>query len=213
MRVLIGTPIHEVKDYSMSRWLENVANLTNLTPADVLMVDNSPGLFYTEKVKDYCKKFSLKNFRIEHFEINNPNLNTEQARSIKVEVSQEIIRREALRGNYDLWFSWECDQLIPTNALNELIRLMKSGPYMMVVHNSWSRTNNQDFNANMGCTLISKKALEIGWFLPDKNGEISLDPNDSYNVDETMFKKRILKSEGSYIEVYGVIKPIFHLNR
>ena len=41
MKILIGTPIHEVKDYAMERWLENVAKLQEVTPCDLLLVDNS----------------------------------------------------------------------------------------------------------------------------------------------------------------------------
>ena len=29
MKILIGTPIHESKDYAMERWLENVAVLAS----------------------------------------------------------------------------------------------------------------------------------------------------------------------------------------
>jgi hypothetical protein len=43
MKVLIGTPIHQVKDYSMERWLANVRELRAHTPADLVLVDNSPG--------------------------------------------------------------------------------------------------------------------------------------------------------------------------
>ena len=123
-----------------------------------------------------------------------------------------MIRRETLKGGYDAWFSWECDQIIPSHALGQLVGLMKMGDYMMVVANSWARTIPNELNANMGVTLISKDALHKAWFLPDKNGKISIDSADFYNVDETMFKKRILKSGGNYIEIYGVIKPVYHLD-
>jgi hypothetical protein len=213
MKILIGTPVNEVKDYSMELWLKNVSDLIHQYPAYLLMVDNSPNPRYVEKIKDYCQKFGITNYKIEHFEIDDRNLNIEQSRSLKVEFAQEMIRRAVLKGSYDAWFSWECDQIIPSDALNKLIELMQSGNYMMVVHNSWARTNSTDFNTNMGVTLISREALKTSWFLPDRNGKISLDISDSYNVDETMFKKRVLKSGGNYIEVYGKIDPIYHLNK
>jgi len=55
MKILIGAPIHECKDYCMERWLKNVSKMEY--PADLLLVDNSPGLTYVEQVKDYCKKY------------------------------------------------------------------------------------------------------------------------------------------------------------
>lgn len=213
MKILIGTPIHEVKDYSMERWLQNVAELQRVYPADVLMVDNTIGLEFVEKVKGYCKNHGLINYNIEHFEVVNAELDPDKTRSINVEVSQEMIRQAALKGGYDAWFSWECDQIIPSDTLNKLVELMKAGDYMMVVVNSWARTVPGELNAHMGVTLISERALKIGWFLPFKEGKISLDPADFYNVDETMFKKRVLKNGGNYAEIYGVIEPIYHLER
>src|SRR3989344_4069835 len=107
MRVLIGTPIHISKDYCMERWLENVSQLTY--PADLFLVDNSPGLGYVEKVKGYCTKYKIMNYKIEHLEINQ-----KLGPDIRIEVSQETIRHYVLTHNYDAWFSWECDQIIPT---------------------------------------------------------------------------------------------------
>lgn len=46
-KVLIGTAVHEKKDYSLKRWLDNVPKLKY--PADILIVDNTPGLKYVEK--------------------------------------------------------------------------------------------------------------------------------------------------------------------
>lgn len=212
MRVLIGTPIHSSKDYCMEQWLGNVAELTKLTPAHLLLVDNSPGMDYVKKVKDYCKKIGIKNYQIKHFEVINAQLDPDKLRNVNVEISQEMIRQTTIKGGYDVWFSWECDQIIPTNALDKLVKLAVAGDYMMVVANSWARTIPDELNANMGVTLISKKALNLGWFLPFKKGKISLNLADFYNVDETMFKKRVLKSGGNYIEIYGVIEPIYHLN-
>jgi hypothetical protein len=227
MKILIGTPIHEIKDYCMERWIENVSKLHY--PADLLLIDNSPGLGYIEKIKSYLKKYRIKNFKIKHFEINEQNLDASQARSQKVEIAQEMIRREALKSKYDAWFSWECDQIIPPDTLDRLVSLMQKGNYMMVVVNSWARTIPGEFNANMGVTLISQKALNLGWFLPTKNKKNSFDiadiykqslktefsselSNSVYSVDEMRFKKQILKNGGNYVELYGVIDPIYHLD-
>src|SRR3989344_5552328 len=122
MKILIGTPIHAIKDYAMPRWLKNVAGLRKRTPADLLLVDNSPNLNYVEKVKEYCQKYGVENYKIKHF-----NFNQGISRGkieIRVQRAKEIIRREVLSQDYDAWFSWECDQIIPHNALEALIRIM-----------------------------------------------------------------------------------------
>ena len=66
MKILIGTPIHQKKDYAIERWLENVSKLEY--PADLLMVDNSPGIEYMERAKGYCKRIGLKKYLIKHIE-------------------------------------------------------------------------------------------------------------------------------------------------
>lgn len=199
MKVLIGTPIHEVKDYAMERWLENVAKLKY--PADLLLVDNSPSADYVEKVRGYCAKYGIKNYKIDHLEINQ-GLHPE----VRIERSEEIIRQEVLSRDYDAWFSWECDQIIPTNALDKLIRLMQAGDFMMVVHNSWDRQEPSAFNTDMGITLIKRECLEKHGFLPQ-------DGSERWHGPEAWFKERVLRSGGNYIDVYGIIKPIYHLNK
>ena len=206
MKVLIGTPIHQVKDYAMERWLENISKLQY--PTDLLMVDNSPGTSYVEKLRGYCAKYSFKNYRIKHFDIDQ-----ELGLDIRIERSQEMIRQYLLTHAYDAWFSWECDQIIPTDALGKLADIMKIGNFMMVIHNSQARWDPSIANTNMGITLIKRECLEKNWFLPKRGGKISSNVSDSYDVnDPTVFKKRVLKSGGNYIEVFGVIEPIYHLN-
>ena len=205
IKVLIGTPIHISKDYAMERWLENISNLKY--PVDLLMVDNSPGADYVKKVTSYCEKYGVKNYKIDHFEIDQ-SLGTD----IRVERSQEIIRQYILSNDYDAWFSWECDQIIPIDALNTLAGLMESGNFMMVVHDSQARWDPSILNTNMGITLIKRECLKKNRFLPNQGGDISFDVSDSYNVNNPIFKKRVLESGGNYLEAYGVIKPIYHLS-
>src|SRR3989344_6467868 len=96
MKILIGTPIHICKDYSMERWLENVSKLEY--PADFMMVDNSPGLDYIEKIKGYCAKYGIKNYKIEHLE-----LLPEQGDGERVARSRGVIIQEILSHDYDGW--------------------------------------------------------------------------------------------------------------
>lgn len=211
MKILIGTPIHISKDYAMERWLENVSKLEY--PADLLLVDNSPGLLYVEKVKRYCKKYGVINYKIEHFEFKQGmDMITKDER---IEMAQEIIRRELLSKDYDAWFSWECDQIIPTNALDELIKIMKAGNFMMVIHNSWERKTSDQPLADFGVALISRECLEkygllLQWVSKDGYSNMTDKQKDG---DESWFKKRVFKCGGNYTEVYGVINPIYHLDK
>lgn len=187
----------------MERWLANVSKLQKVYPADLLLVDNSPGFEYVEKVKDYCEKYGIKNYKIEHIEVHQANGADE-----RIGRSREVIRQHILSHDYDAWFTWECDQIVPANALTKLVAIMKAGNYMMIHHNSWAREIPAEPNASFGCSLIKRVCLEKYGFLleyPDM-------PN-CWHGGEVWFKKQVLKGGGSYIEVYGLIKPIYHLNK
>lgn len=197
MKILIGTPIHEIKDYCMEQWLTNVAKLQEQTPADLLLVDNSPGLDYIKKVKKYCEKYGVKNYKILH-------LNLEQSMEVyakcrRIDACHERISKEVSRGKYDAWFSWECDQIIPATTLSELVKIMQIGNFMMVIHNSWTRQNDRIPNFDMGCTLLSRKALELQSFIKD-------------NDEDECFKEKILAKGGNYVQITGLLRPIYHLD-
>ena len=202
MKILIGTPIHQIKDYCMERWLENVAKLRLEYPTDFLMVDNSPGLDYVEKVKGYCAKYRINNYKIEHLEIGE-----QQGRDEKIARSREIIRQEILANDYDAWFSWESDQIIPPDTLGKLVKIMEEGIYTMIHPNAWAQKVPAEPDASFGVCLIRMGPVEKCTSL--------LDPpalRSSWYGGEAWFKKQVLESGGNYIEIYGLIKPIYHLN-
>lgn len=202
MRILIGTPIHQIKDYAMEKWLKNVARVQKKTPADLLLVDNSPNLDYAKIVEGYCAKYGLNNYKVTHIDFEQGMSDTEREK--RIEMAQETIRHEVLSNNYDAWFSWECDQIIPPNALAKLIGLIESG-IMIVVHNSWMRQSPNDMNFDMGCTLVSRECLKKFGFLPE-------DGSDSWLGEDTIYAKRVLKRGGNYITVFGLIDPVYHLD-
>lgn len=202
MKILIGTPIHEVKDYSMERWLENVSKLLQEYPADFLMVDNTHSTDYIETVKGYCKKYGIENYKLVHIDVHKES-NADE----RIGRSREVIRQEILTHDYDVWFSWECDQIIPVNTLTILVTLMKKGNYTMIHPNSWAREIPGEPNAAFGCCLIKRDALEKYGFLLEY-----FDMPNCWHGGDVRFKKQVLKGGGNYIEIYGIIDPIYHLN-
>lgn len=204
MRILIGTPIHEVKDYCMERWLISVSRLKY--PADLLMIDNSPTTGYLKKIKGYCQKHQVKNYKIIH--INTTQEASDLGIDIRIELSQERIRQEVLSNGYEAWFSWECDQLLPTDVLDKLINLMESGGFMIVAHNAWFKNGDAGFNMDMGCTLISRECLKKYCLSP----KYSL--KNIYNRwqgQPEKYKDRVVLAGGKCLDVIGVIGPIYHL--
>ncbi len=212
MKILIGTPIHESKDYCMKKWLKNVSDLRNATPADFLMIDNSPDRLYVKKVKEYCHELGIKNYSIKHINIDQKNeiepMSGEKIHQ-RVAIAREPIRKEILSKNYDAWFSWECDQIIPNNALDKLIEVMKSGNYQMINHNGWSRDEPKTPNTDLGVSLVSKNCLKDFSFLERPKDDAN--KSDSWVNFNSWFKKRVINKGGGFIEVYGIINPIYHI--
>lgn len=214
MRVLIGTPIHVSKDYSMERWLQNVSQVRAQYPADFMLVDNSPGLSYVEKVKGYCKKYRIKSYKIEHLDfppLHGSAKETDEQIHERITRSREIIRQEFLASDYDAYLFWENDLIIPTDSLGKLVDLMQAGNFMVVNHNCWIRTMPDKVNFDYGLALFNRDCLEKYSFLP----EPKIDPAtpDYWYEAEVQLRKRIHKDGCKYTEVTGLIEPIYHLNK
>lgn len=195
----------------MERWLQNVADLTSHHPADFLMVDNSPGLDYVEIIKSYCKKSGIKNYQIKHLEIEQGETvgkSVDEQIHERVAYSQEIIRQYALSGGYDAWFSWECDQIIPTDSLDKLIKIMKSENFIMVNHNCWDKNVPDGLCFDLGVSLVSREYLQQYGFLL----EFGSDPEpDSWYNAQAWYRKRLKKDGLPFIDICGVISPILHI--
>lgn len=174
-------------------------------PADLLLVDNSSSLAYVEKVKEYCKKIGITNYKITHFDINQLQIKGE-----KIGRSREMIRQEVLKNGYDAWFSWESDQIIPPNALGKLVTLMHEGDFNMVIHNSWSKEHPGQPTFFLSIALVGKDPLQKYSFLIDNYAD-DPDMNVTWYRAEEWFKKQIRRDGGNYIEVSGVIRPVQHL--
>lgn len=203
MKVLIGTPIHESKHYCIHQWFASVAQLLKISPARILLVDNSPDLSYVAILKKLCNKYGITDYDITHIHVEQEN-----GRDERIGRSREVIRQYVLHYGYDAWFSWESDQLIPAHTLKILSDIMESGNYSMIHPNTWSRENPSEPEANFGACLISRKELvKYGFLLEYPNM-----PKCWYG-GETWFKKQVIKGGGSYIEIYGTIKPILHINQ
>lgn len=205
MRILIATPIHQLKDYCMERWLESVSKLLKVSTADFLMVDNSPGTDYLKKIKSYCKKYGLTNYKLVHIDID-PRSTLDE----KLAKSREVIRQEVLNNGYDAWFSWECDIIIPPNALIRLVDIIKN--FWMISHAYPNRIDPTRINAELGITLIKRRVLEEFSFLHSYGHVDPLQPNCVYGSD-VWFSTWMQRNHGEkYNHVYKIIKPIYHLN-
>lgn len=200
-KILIGTPIHESKDYSMDRWLASVSALD--FPADLLLVDNSEDKEYIKKVQEYCQKYKIPHFKIVHIDIPE-GTHIEQ----RLSLAHEVIRQEVLKEGYDFWYSLECDVIVPPEALTRLLGLIDD--YWMISHGYPSRINPENVNMEFGTALIRREALSKLEF-KGHYGFIDSQKPYIFQGNESWFKARILALGGKYVNVFGQIKPIYHL--
>jgi hypothetical protein len=209
--VLIGTPIHELKDYCMERWVKNVAELIKVYPCDIIMVDNSPKKDYMEKVKGYMQKYGIDKYEMKYLQIDQGDLvpkDIHEQIHERVAKCQEIIRQYALEHDYDVWFSWECDQIIPIDALDKLLSVMETGDYIMVNHNIWDKNVPGGLCFDWGVTLVSREYLQKYGFLLDFKEDPK--PDTWYNA-QAWYRQRLKRDGARFIDLVGVIDPVLHL--
>lgn len=202
MKILIGTPIHESKDYCMERWISSLSKLEY--PHDLLIVDNSDNTKYVDKVHGYCKKYKVTNYKLVHIDID-PDATLDE----KLAQSREIIRREVLAKNYDAWFSLECDIIAPADSLTKLVNLIND--YWMVRHTYPARDDPKGINKELGITLVKHGTLEKYGFLNGYGLVDPLQPKSRYSNDVWFIVQIERDTNGKTMIISGIIKPIYHL--
>lgn len=203
-KVLIGTPIRDTKEYSTYLWLDSVFQL-DYPNFDLLIVDNSDTPFFSERVRAYCDKNGFKNYEIvrlafgsnDHFEL-------------RLGKSREVIRNKVL-GEYDYWLSWECDILLPPNALK--ILLSKIYDFDGIQHSYPDRTTPNMEMVSMGVSLYKKEVLEkISFVNFGTHGEIDKSSPNCYYGNDGWFARQVFLEGKSVMTVSNLIKGIKHLD-
>lgn len=161
-KVLIGTPIHEMKNYSIKRWLQNVMAI-ELDKNDswrLFMVDNSQNKDWQERVKEYCRELNFSEYDL----VSLPDMKDgEDFETERLALSREKIRHKLLYENFDYWFSWECDILCPPEILKALLRYTND---FEVVYHSYPPRGGEPIGAGgyveqdgIGCALFSRRVF------------------------------------------------------
>lgn len=202
MKILIGTPVHESKDYAMDRWVASVAKLDY--PFDLLLVDNSDNSKYVDTLHQYCKKHGITNYRLVHTDVS-PDAVLDE----RLAQSREIIRKEVLGKSYDAWFSLECDVIVPPDALSKLVGLIRD--YWIITHTYPSRINPNQMNEQLGIALVKRQVLEKYSFINGYGFVNPLRPESWYGGDVWFIRCIDVNRQGKRINVSGIIKPIYHL--
>jgi len=126
-------------------------------------------------------------------------INQELGKDERLGRSRETIRQKVLNNNYNAWFSWECDQILPKDTLTKLVEIMKAGDFAVISNLDQSEFSGKPLDNpidSFGSALVNRKALEKYGFLLEY-------PNmpDCWYKGGKWFKKQVIKSGGKYLEV------------
>lgn len=206
MKILIGTPVHESKDYCFRQFLESVKKVTSYKKSeklfDILFVDNSPSSGYQQKVQNLCEELEIPNFKIIHLDIPEFEDNGNQVRkSVEERVAKcrEECRKELIKGSYTHLFFWESDIILPEYAFEKLIQF--DSEFDVIMHNYPSRQFPEDEAWGFGCTIIKRKWFENFSFI---------DPEKRWRVSEARLLKKIRLAGGHWTELHSFLE-IKHL--
>jgi len=156
MKILIGAPIHEIKNYSIKRWLSSVQNIRceQNVSYHLLMVDNSQNPEWYKKVHEYCKELNFTNYTLIHLS------NMKDGESWEAErlgFSRELLRETVIKESYDYLWSWECDILCPPETLTYLLKFT---PEFNAIYHTYPPRGNTIDNGEqdgIGCVLYDKQ--------------------------------------------------------
>lgn len=198
MKIFIGTPIRDTKEYSVYEWLDSIRELNY--PSFLYMVDNSDMSDFSIKVKEYCKKIGLINYEMNHLDkmIGREN-------EYRLVYSRESIRNKMLAGNYDYWLSWECDIVLPSNTLGVLFPYTKT--FDVINHCYPDKDDKLQEVGGVGCSLFKRELLEKFSFL-EGGGYAMCDkdkPNCYYSGD-SWFCVRVLRAKYKVVDLHNLLE-------
>lgn len=201
--ILIGTPVHEAKDYCFEEWLTSVNNLMKYKNLGkkffLLLVDNSPNLNYQEKVRQLCKKLGIDNYKLIHLDLavyDNGNFKHDRANvEERVAYCREEMKKELWKGDYSHLFFWESDIILPPDAFERLIGF--DSEFDVIMHDYPDRLDPTREVWGFGCTIIKSK-----WFPKDFS---FLYECENYHGGEHRLLNRIRSAGGAWVEFHNFL--------
>ena len=199
-RILIGTPVHEVKNYCFKEFLTSVKNLMDFSDSkwqfDLLLVDNSPNLQYQEKVKKLCDEIKIVNYKIIHLDLaiyDNGNFKHDRANvEERVAYCREEMNKEFSKGDYTHLFFWESDIILPPDVFLKLMKF--DAQFDVISHVYPDRDDPTEERFGFGCTIIKRKWFEDFSFLYE---------TEHYHGGEHRFLKKIRLAGGTWVELHN----------
>ncbi len=145
-KILIGSCTHQLKEYSLQRWIDNVKSFT-YPNVEIFVVDNSPTEDLTNKYKSQIP--------IVHIDVDQ----SPQFWHNRITKSMAIIQEKFLAGNYYKWFNLECDVIPPKNIIEFMLEWGKDTDWISHCYPN-REGSNKDVQQGIGCSMLSRKLVE-----------------------------------------------------
>lgn len=168
-KVLLCSPININKEYCLYDWLKAIQNLT-YPDIDIFLVDNSATPAFSEKIKELG------------FNCVYENPGNREAREY-IAASRERCRIKFLSGDYDYFFSLECDVFPQPDVVEKLLK------------------HNLDV---VGCTYFTEKGYHSHLQL-----QTIYKFHDDFKTHNREYKIRFLTFEESQLFMNGKVKPVY----
>jgi len=207
MKIVIGTPIRDVKGYSIGAWLKSIAALEWTEPIPVVLVDNTDDTLQADFktfVDTKIAEANLDTKLITSLAVSNVYGSEVSYRLVK---SWELLRQTLIAMGADVWFSLECDVIAPPDTLKVL------SPYLTdfdIVCSTYPDRDNPLQNVGgIGCSLYKIDILNNIKFYDNQidDGYGKCDPliTNCYYGGESWFVTRALRMGYKQVDFTNLI--------
>lgn len=146
-KILVTCPVHECKEYSFQRWINNTKSLT-YPNFDILVVDNSPTVDFVNRYQDQVP--------MKHIEADPA---PEQWLN-RICQSMAVVQKHFLAGNYTHWMNIEADNIPPVNIIETLLKYGQDADWISHCY----PTTGGALEQGIGCSLLSRKLMtDFDW--------------------------------------------------
>lgn len=207
MNIVIGTPVRDIKAYSIERWLKAISLLDWPDPIKIIAVDNTDdteqekfATFLNSKI--VAASIDRKTNPIELRSVKSVYGLEAEARLVK---SRELFRQRLIELKADVWFSLECDVIPPPETLKVLTPLLST--FDIVRHDYPDRLVKTQRMNGIGCSLFKMSVLNQFPFADGVGFGQSVDPSNQncFYGNEGWLIERAVRAGFKMAEVTGLL--------
>lgn len=204
LKFLLGTPVHEKKEYSIYKFLDSI-KAYDLPGLDIYIVDNSDTADFARRIEAYCQKINLERSKVVHME--GMNDLEQEARLAK---ARDNIRDYMLAGDYTHWLSVESDIILPPQAPQKLLPFLDQFKF---INNFYPDRADPNIElSGLGFTIVARELMEKFSFSVG-GGYAQCDPlvPNCYYSNDSWFVVRVRRAGYATVDFHGLVAGIKHL--